>query len=105
MSYLFIVYYSWMIGLGFWIGLVKHGRPGIGFLLILVAALLQSGAHGYHVLESLRIAGEPDSIYGWIIPFIIAVVGCPFWISGVIISIVPSRRGATDMKASESHLP
>ena len=59
MLYILIVYYSWFLGLCAWIATRKRGRSKAGLVLILLAAVLQSGAHALHVLESLRLRGEP----------------------------------------------
>ena len=91
MTYILVVYYSWVLGLAGWIAAVKRGRPRMGIALIAAAALIQMTAHGIHVLESYRLRGEPDALYTWVAPLLIAIVGSSCWVSGLVVSLVPRR--------------
>ena len=84
MLYCTIVYFSWIVGLSVWLWQAARRSRRSGLVPLLFGIALQLGAYGLHLYESLRLAGEPDAIYAWIAPLLIAVIGKLLWLAGLV---------------------
>ena len=84
MAYHAIVYYSWIVGAGVWLVIFVKLRRSRGTVFLGVGALVQIGAHILHIAEWRRLRGTPDSLYVWIAPLAIALLGTVIWIAGIL---------------------
>ena len=83
--YFAIVYYTWIVAIVCWCVVARwFERRRRGWVLILIGAAIQLSAHGLHVMEWRRLAGEPDRLYVWIAPLALALVCVFFWLAGLV---------------------
>jgi hypothetical protein len=83
MIYVALVYFSWVLGAVVWLLVCcKWGRRS-GLALVVTGAVVQLGALWLHVAETRRLQGEPDVLYVWIAPLVMASFGALLWIAGI----------------------
>ena len=85
MLYFALVYFSWCLALGLWIVLAVYGGRRGGLIWLSLGGLVQVSAFALHLSEWRRLAGEPDRIYVWIGPLVIAAFGVLLWMVGLVV--------------------
>lgn len=78
MGWLILLYFNWIpAAIAFAILAVWLKRTN-GLVPLVLAIVLQSGALALHWTQWQRLAGEPDRLYVWILPTIMATASLGF---------------------------
>ena len=91
--YFAIVYFNWLVFTGAYVALARRRRCQAGGVAILIGAMMQVAAYGLHWREWQRLAGEPDQLYVWIPPLVIAGLSLPVLAGGLLVSALAGRGG------------
>ncbi len=92
MLYFASVYFSWVFALALWLFLAVRCRRCRGLICVAAGGLIQVSAFVLHLAEWRRLAGEPDRIYVWIGPLLIAIFGILLWLIGLLVQLRSRKK-------------
>ena len=86
MAYQLIAYFNWIAAAFGYRILPRQRRTGLGWTLIATAGIIQIGALALHWYEWNRLQGQPDVMYAWIVPALLAFLG----LCAIVVAFVPA---------------